>query len=217
MHSFIRFAVGLLVIPALPSFGQTASGADVAARPPQLIHFDLDFAGGTPRQLVEAIEKASGHPLNVVIPTIYADNLLPPLKMRQVDVKQLFGAITASTEGSESQGYGNYLYYNYMFATNESPVTDESVWHFQGRRIGPVCQFFLLTPYLDHGLNVDDVTTAIQTAWRMLGGQDQPSLAFHKETNLLILVGSPFQISVAGQALQALLPPEPKPHAPPHS
>ena len=58
-----------------------------------LVKFDLDFPGGTPKQLVEAIEKSSGQPLNAVIPDPYADLKLPPLKMRGVNVGELFGAL----------------------------------------------------------------------------------------------------------------------------
>ncbi|MHC1766566.1 MAG: hypothetical protein AB9869_20060 [Verrucomicrobiia bacterium] len=47
-----------------------------------LTRFDLDFPGGTPGALAEAIEKASGKPLNLVIPIGSAQTPLPPLKMR---------------------------------------------------------------------------------------------------------------------------------------
>src|SRR5438876_8556041 len=61
-----------------------------------LAKFDLDFAGGTPRQLVEAIEKASGRPLNAVILDDDAHFQLPPLKMRSVAVPELFAALQAA-------------------------------------------------------------------------------------------------------------------------
>src|SRR2546422_3945761 len=55
-----------------------------------LTKFDLDFAGGTPKELVAAIQKASGRPLNAIVPEEFADTRLPALKMKNVDVEQLF-------------------------------------------------------------------------------------------------------------------------------
>src|SRR5881296_1011810 len=62
-----------------------------------LTRFDLDFPGGTPEQLVRSIEKASGKPVNVVIPPEHADVQLPKLKMKDVTVPQLFAALGAAS------------------------------------------------------------------------------------------------------------------------
>jgi hypothetical protein len=61
-------------LPALPSAcGQQAqqqselalaSPQNAAPRNPDLVKFDLKFSGGTPRKLVESVEKASGKTLN---------------------------------------------------------------------------------------------------------------------------------------------------------
>jgi hypothetical protein len=70
---------------------------------------------------------------------------------------------------------------------------------------------YLLTPYLDRGLTVDDITTAIQTGWKMLGYSPTPELSFHKETKLLIAVGDPNQLETIDRVLSALNPPGPTP------
>src|SRR5690242_14620396 len=67
-------------------------------RESHLTRFDLDFAGGTPNDLVRAIEKATGKPLNIVIPTGAADVPLPPLKMRGITVAELFKALQAASQ-----------------------------------------------------------------------------------------------------------------------
>src|SRR6266536_6596664 len=64
--------------------------------------FDLDFPGGTPAQLVAAIEKASSIRVNVVIPTEHAAVQLPSLKMKSVTVQQLFMALEAGSQQSNS-------------------------------------------------------------------------------------------------------------------
>ncbi len=62
-----------------------------------LIRFNLDFAGGTPQQLVDAISKASGRPLNAIIAPEKANLTIPPLKMSDVDVVDLFQALEVAT------------------------------------------------------------------------------------------------------------------------
>ena len=57
--------------------------------------FDLDFAGGTPKDLVKAVEKATGKPLNTVIPDEYADLKIPAVSVKNVTVAQLFEVLTS--------------------------------------------------------------------------------------------------------------------------
>src|SRR5258708_6890202 len=70
--------------------------------PEELTRFDLDFPGGTPRQLVAAIQKAMGHPLNAIVPDEFADVKLPALKMDHVNVAQLFEALAVVSQKRET-------------------------------------------------------------------------------------------------------------------
>src|SRR5512146_3341295 len=87
---------------------------------PKLTQFSLDFPGGTPKELVAAIEKAMGRPLNVIIPEELASTKLPALKMSGVTVPQLFQALTAASRKNEavvtSTSYGGMPggYQNYQ-------------------------------------------------------------------------------------------------------
>lgn len=74
--------------------------------------FDLDFNGGTPAQLVKAIETATGKPLNVIINKEDANVELPPLKMNDVSVAQLFQALEAA---SRNQRYVHHTLYNMSY------------------------------------------------------------------------------------------------------
>ena len=67
-----------------------------------------------------------------------------------------------------------------------------------------VCQFYSLAPYLDRGFTVDDITTAIQTGWKMAGVDPAPELNYHKETKLLIAYGEPNELQTIQQVLQTL-------------
>ena len=57
-----------------------------------------------------------------------------------------------------------------------------------------VCQYFQLAHYLDY-YTFEDITTAIQTGWKMLRIDPSPQLSFHAETRLLIAVGPAGAIS----------------------
>jgi hypothetical protein len=200
-----------------------------AAPEPGLTRFNLDFPGGKPKALVAAIEKAMGRPLNAIVPEELADTELPALKMNSVDVSQLFQALAAASRKSEAVvssvgGYGgglggarNYQVVNTSCgfrAGSEGRQTDDTIWCFYvDKPVLPavsssaeVCRFYSLAPYVDRGLSVDDITTAIETGWKMLGGSSMPAIKYHKDTKLLIAVGDPSKLEIVDAALKALEP-----------
>jgi len=183
-----------------------------------LTTFNIDFPGGTPRELVGAIQKATSKPLNVIIPPEFADTKLPPLKMNSVNVNQLFRALEAASTKA-----GPYLPFpqnqrisGYGFRTDGN-ITDDSIWYFHAEKpqtdsTEKTSRFYALAPYLDHGLKVDDITTAVETAWKMQGEKSPPEISFHKDTKLLIAVGEPQKLQTIDSVLQAL---QPELHKPP--
>jgi hypothetical protein len=189
-----------------------------APQPPALTQFSLDFAGGTPSEFMAAIEKALGKPLNVIINHEDEDVPIPPLKMNSVTLPQLFKALQAVSRKtvavSSGFGFQNYSQFvsAYGFTTDDNPVTDTSIWYFHVERPSmppvistqKVCQFYSLSIYLDRGFTVDDITTAIQTGWKLSGQTDLPELNYHKETKLLIAYGDPAKLRTIDQVLNAL-------------
>jgi hypothetical protein len=190
-----------------------------------LTKFSIDFPGGTPKELITAIQNATGKPLNVIIPPEFADMKLPALKMNSVNADQLFHALrsaSARTEGyvvgrSPSPGLGSFRSYQqkitgYSFAT-DGPINDDAIWYFHVESVPTheaslekVSRFYALTPYLESGLKVDDITTAVETAWKMAGEKSPPDISFHKDTKLLIAVGEPEKLQTIDSVLQALKP-----------
>ena len=242
MKTSIRLATCLLALLLTPVFGQSVpprppSGtfqtrlqqmieqANVATNPPILTKFNLDFPGGTPAELVKAIEKATGKPLNAIIPTEDADILLPALQMNGVVTPQLFTALEAASPKTVAvqnrmfgnlgnpygQPYGQFTT-EYWFRTADGPISDTSIWYFHADKptLPPVgftdkiCQFYSLSPYLDRGFTVDDITTAIQTGWKMQGDASAAELNYHKETKLLIAFGEPYQLQTIQNVLNTL-------------
>jgi hypothetical protein len=187
-----------------------------AGEAPALSRFDFDFPGGPLGALVKAIEKASKTPLNIVIPIGSADTPLPPLKMRSVTVPELFRALEAASQstvngsvttyGSTRFTSGHSLRYN--FQTQDKPPRDDSVWYFSSQMIAEPkgCRFWQLAPYLET-YTIDDITTAIQTGYKMLGEADSaPTMNFHKDTKLLIAVGEESKLALIDAVLQQLTP-----------
>jgi hypothetical protein len=179
--------------------------------------FSLGFPGGTPSQLVKAIEKAMNKPLNVIINPEDENIELPAIKMNDVYLPQLFTALEATSQKrvTISNGLGNSystMFTSYGFKTSDGRPTDTSVWYFHVDKPGQppivsvpkVCQFYPLSDYLNRGFTVDDITTAVQTGWKLAGQKSPPELNYHKETSLLIAYGEPELLKSIDQVLQAL-------------
>jgi hypothetical protein len=223
MKKLICAIFWLAALVVSPVFGQDKATPTPPAKAasPTLTKFDLDFPGGTPNELVAAIQKAMGRPLNAIVPEDSASLKLPPLKMKSVNVVQLFQALERASEISRVLPSGSgYSSFQAMFGfRTQDPVTDDSVWYFyysgQQPQLPKISRFFLLTPYLDRGLTVDDITTAIQTGWKMAGTSPTPALSFHKETKLLIAVGDRNQLQTIDEVLGALRTPTPTTRATP--
>jgi hypothetical protein len=194
-----------------------------------LTRFDLDFPGGRPGELVAAIQKAMGRPLNALVPEEFKEIKLPPLKMMHVNVAELFKALELSSMKTETMttgsyyGGGNYSGYKsvqavqtgYGFKTQGTP-SDDCIWYFYVQRpalpegsSSKTCRFYSLAAYLERGLTVDDITTAIETGWKMLGETAPPKISFHADTKLLIAVGEANKLETIDAVLQALTPPKP--------
>lgn len=211
MKTILHLLASLALLACGPAFAQSAEKTPAPAR--QLTKFNLDFPGGTPGALAAAIQKALGRPLNVLVPADDASYLLPPLKMNGVDAVQLFAALEMVGPRIESVATGNGGYSQFQtmagFKTRDLPnATDDSIWTFyvngNRSRLPKVSRFYLLTPYLEAGLSVEDITTAVQTGWKMRGDTDLPTLSFHKETKLLIAYGDYSGLDTIEAVLKAL-------------
>jgi hypothetical protein len=192
------------------------------ANVPTLTKFNLDFPGGTPKELVAAIEKAMGKPINVIIPDEDAATKLPPLKLNEVTFSQLSDTLRVGSTKTEfvwvrnGPGGGPYMQgvdTGYYFKTTDDRPTDNSVWFFHVTKkpetppqppVEKICQFYSLSSYLDRGFTVDDITTAIQTGWKMAGEPATPELNYHKETKLLIAFGEPNKLKTIDDVLRTL-------------
>jgi len=220
-------ALGLLTVSLTPVWGQPiivgyAPGETIVAQATNFAKFNLDFPGGTPGRLVSAIEKAMGKSLNVIISDKDADIQIPPVKLTNVRLPELFQTLKAVSAKTEfvpmlnDQGFTSIRSFStgYEFNTLDRDANDCSVWFFQvskppsAQPQEKACRFYQLAPYLERGLTVNDITTAIQTGWKMMGVTSPPEISFHKETKLLIAVGEPDKLEIIDNVLRSLKSPK---------
>jgi hypothetical protein len=226
-----HLAIGLLIVSLTPVFGQPIvvgydGQQEIIAQATNFTKFNLNFPGGTPRQLVTALEKVTRESLNVIILDADAAVQLPSFKLNNVCLPELFQVLRAVSTKTEyvtmlnSQGFTSSQSFNdsYEFYTLDRNSGTHSVWYFHVDRPGTLlkpqektCRFYQLAPYLNGGLTMNDITTAIQTAWKMQGDNSPPEISFHKETKLLIAVGEPDKLEVIDNVLKALEPQQIKP------
>ncbi len=196
------------VLGQAPSSG-TASATKREPARPLLQRFDLNFPGGTPHELVAGIEHITGKPLNAIIPAEDRDVQLPPVKLTSVTVPDLFRALNL-TSRTHKLVQDRWVESAYEFqSTGEG---ENAVWCFQSRTSSPtpnVCRFFQTAGLLDN-FTIDDITTAIQTGWDLLGINPKPRLKFHAETKLLIAVGPFDQLKLIDNVLEQLSMAPPK-------
>ena len=203
-------------------------GVTVPAAPKR---FDLDFPGGSVGTFIQHIERALGRALNVFVPEEHKDFALPPLKMRQVNVPQLFSALARASRKNETvtAGYtygpgGKQPQYRnvqtfFGFETAENNPTEDSIWYFVRQdapevlpeESTPAVRYWNLERWLDR-YNVEDITTAVETGWKLQGLPRTPKLSFHQDTKLLIIAGDERHLTLVDDVLRQLqATPEPKP------
>ena len=221
------------VFAQISSIGVSAPNSSSQENDASLIRFDLDFPGGTPAQFIEAISKAMGKHLNVIVSRESSDANIMPIKVSNATVPELFRAIQAASLRLVPVPTGinaiEYRQVSLIFQTTSDPITNESVWSFQvagpssedlkPKSAPDVCQYFQLAPYLDN-YTIEDITTAIQTGWKAMRKKEVqkrtkveqlkeideiPELSFHKETRLLIAVGPSASIAMIPQVLSQLM------------
>jgi hypothetical protein len=212
------------VLPRTAPSGQFAQPGQVGRGQVDLPKFDLQFAGGKPAQLVEVINAELGGTLNVVLPKEAEEVEIPAMRLKDVNVSQVFDALSHisqkqvayETTQMVQQGGGfaarpGTQYYNqyYGFRT-DGPITENSVWYFflerpSGLQSAKTCKYYQLGAFLTQ-YKIEDITTAIKTGWDMLGvkGESVPQLKFHQDTKLLVAVGDPAKLFLIDDVLNEL-------------
>jgi hypothetical protein len=201
-----------------PTPGPSAGLADPAVLPPSpspqeavqpVFRVALDFQQATAGEIAEYLTHKSMEPVSILFIGGSENTRLPSMKLRNVTVEEFvlilnqLGNIEAEQGGA---GYqlkpvpgvtGIYTFQNInplpALPSGKTGLPNESA-------------FYDLSSILDGKLTVADVTTALSTAWAT-SGEGVPSrdaLKFHEESNLLIVTGTPAQLSSSATLIKLL-------------
>ena len=160
-----------------------AAPTEVTANPT----FDLKFPGGGLTSLLDMIERQSGQKPNVVCAADVARLPLPPLDLRAVKMENIFEALRVVTGDSGPLVFGRMG--NIYAIERRSAITASRVYY-----VGHLLKKF----------KVQDITTAIQYAWKMNSPSVQPQLKYHEETQLLIVMADGMQQATIKNVLDEL-------------
>lgn len=194
-------------IPADPTAASPVSAFEQAVVPEHRLA--LDFQQANAAEVAEYLSAKSTEPVSILFIGGSENTRLPSMKLRNVTLEEFvlilnqLGSIEAEQGGA---GYqlkpihgvtGVYTFQNINPDAANRPansgVSQESV-------------FYDLTSILDGKLTVADVTTALNTAWTSTGEglPSRDSLKFHEESNLLIVTGTPSQLSSSATLIKLL-------------
>jgi hypothetical protein len=185
----------------------------------------IRFDGGSPEELIRALRialhesDAKAHGPNVLISPSMKDAKLPAFELQNVTFTDIFQALNNVSDTSSS---GKWV----LSGSSEpiwvlNPVQPPHIYGVpaaipisnytpgsrppSGTRVSS-CQIFPVARFLTN-FKIDDLTTAIETAWGLSPTvQKEPpgTLKFHKDTELLIVVGTEEELRLVTEVLTSL-------------
>jgi hypothetical protein len=150
--------------------------------------FNVDFPGGTVSELLLQIQKEAKIDPNVVCTADAAKVVLPAFKLHAVTMQNIASAL----------GRIN-VQLQVMYKDNIVTLAVAEIPHKKPLRVEP----YFIEKYLQN-YQVEDIVTAIQTAWEMQSTPVSAKLKFHPQTNLLIAFGTIEELEVIRSTLAAL-------------
>jgi hypothetical protein len=185
--SMLGLAVSFLFVTAQAAEVGEAVGKGRGSFDAKTETFDLVFSGGPPAKLVEAMEKARGQKLNVLLPPNLSGSAIPRMELRSVTVATVFTSLNQILVRDENMRWFQV----------------DNVWILQSGSETRNSQVF----YVGHLLSkfkVEDITTAIQTTWKLAGKDSKAELKYHEDTQLLIALANKSQLETVTEVLREL-------------
>jgi hypothetical protein len=181
----------------------------------------FSFPGGTAEELVEALKKSFQPAPNIIVPPTLKHKPIPEFELQNVTLADMFQALNSLSEdksihwqlsGSSepiwvlnSAGGGNNAGLPQAgFAMGDRYGAGMGVDPLTGAPINSrTCQIIPVAKILKQ-YKIEDITTAVKTAWGMMGDDAGAQMKYHTDTKLLIVVGTPQQLNVLTQVLASL-------------
>lgn len=198
---------------ATPSPSRAVSSANASR--PETKRMDIDFPGGDPKKLLDAIDKASNPRPNVIIHPEAAHVNIPAFSLRDVTPGQVFTALNTLNQTGDAPFWQAVVNQDgEIWTLMPSPRPAQLIDPSTGLPIGQgqpkparsqsrQCRVFNLTPVLDD-YTVEDVTTAVKGAWELMEVREEPAIKYHKDTKLLIAFGEPNELALINQVISEL-------------
>jgi hypothetical protein len=203
-------------------FQQGAPAADFAAAPmqrgmggpapgPALITH-IWFEGGSAKDFAAQLKKNAhiAQSLNIMISPQAEDLQIPAFELNNVTLPDLFQALNNLSEDKTAQWQltGSTEPIWVLSTTARENTFAQRLAEVQAAAPPPKAEpkVSLILPvgqYLSK-YKLEDITTAVRTAWGMLGDETGAEMKYHKDTDLLIAVGTRNQLSVLQQVLGSL-------------
>lgn len=174
---------------------------------------DLDFRGGNAAEYIEALRKAAGDKVNVVVMDQVDAVSVPAVRLRGVDFASAIGILNGESSETDSA----YVKLDVRAIEPSSiggPIAGVSRRVFkvtaEMRPKGPdlrsqMSSIWSVVDLLGSGFSADDISTAISSALDlMLDGAEPANIRFHEETGLIMAFGSHQEIEVVSNVIDQL-------------
>ena len=185
------------------------------------------FNGGTATEFVEMLKGHLDVSPNIIIAPKLRDTPIPELELKKVTLADIFQALNTLSEDKSIQwqlsGSTEPIWVlnpapgalNTPAQVGGAGFPGASGFGMPGMMVDPltgapiplnngrICQILPLGKYLGE-YKVEDITTAVKTAWSMMGDDAGAQLKYHTDTKLLIAVGTSGQLSILSQVLSSL-------------
>lgn len=202
--------IALLVQTALSAYAQATPGTPAPRLPlagPDANRFEIVFPGGTPRDLIAMLDKQVGPEANVMIAPSMEKARIPAFTLRNVALSDVFMALNSLADGSNSGMWTATGSTAPVWVLNPTPPKADPFQQRLNAVANPpkreVCDIFPVSHFLTT-YKVEDITTAVQTAWSMQEDSSGATLKFHVDTGLLIAVGPVEKVAIVKSVLSSL-------------
>lgn len=175
----------------------------------------FSFKGGTAQELADSLKKQFQPPPNIIISPKLKDTLIPEFELQNVTLADMFQALNSLSE-EKSVHWQLSGSSEPIWVLNPTETADtsnvQSSYPRMMNAIDPVtglpintrtCRILPVGKYLKQ-YKIEDITTAVKTAWSMMGDEAGAEMKYHTDTRLLIVVGNQQQIDVLTQVLASL-------------
>lgn len=187
---------GLVLAAAMAGVGLRAqTGGALPGPGGERPWFNLDFKGGTPQELVQAMraafEKTWTEPpaINIIVPDNLANREVPAIQLRKVDAGAVFEVLNGMWRADGLQWVR----------------AGDNVWVLHGVSDRRKTRAFYVGDLLKK-FKINDITTAVKTTWEFggAGKASKPDLKYHQETNMLIALAEKEQLDTVTEVLAQL-------------